>query len=58
MIQDQLIRIIEDHALTEEFIINVSRRLQEGKPMPDVPTLNSSIMMDALGNICEALAKR
>lgn len=58
MIQDQLIRIIEDHALTEEFVITLSRHLQEGKSLPDVPTLNSSIMMDALGNICEALCRR
>lgn len=55
---ESVLHIIEDHALVEDFIFRLSRRLQEGKPVPeDIPCIHSSLMMDALGNICEYIMK-
>jgi hypothetical protein len=56
---EKLINIIEDHALIEEFLLEVRSSIKLGKPLPElVPSLNDTLMMDALGDICEALAAK
>lgn len=56
MIDEHVIRIIEDHALVEEFLIHLAWCLKNGKHIPErVPTLNDGMVMDALGDICQRL---
>lgn len=52
MNDDNLRHIVEDHALTEDFLIHLSRNLQDGKPMPEhIPQLNDGLMGDVLSSI-------
>lgn len=51
-----VISIIEDYALLEDFLLHVSRCVKSGAPVTDhIPSLSNSVLMDAVGNICEGL---
>ena len=56
--EEHLIRIVEDHALIEEFLTHLAWCLKNGKQIPShIPALNDSMTMDALSTICEELVK-
>lgn len=56
MIDERLLEVIEDHTLVTDLIIEIGRCLGEGIDVPcRVPSLHDGLVMDALGNILEAL---
>jgi hypothetical protein len=56
MIDERLLEVIEDHALVTDLIIEIGRCLGKGIDVPcRVPSLHDGLVMDALGNILEAL---
>lgn len=53
---DRVIEIVEDHAVTNNFICSVYRSLCNGTPLPEeVPTLHDLIMTDVLSMLCERI---
>ena len=53
---DELMSLIQDYALIEDFLLNVSHCIVAGSDMPDhIPMLNNGLLTDTLGVICEKL---
>jgi len=54
---EEMIHIIEDYALMEDFLLHVYDSLESKRPMPSrVPLLNNTLITDALSKICEHLS--
>lgn len=48
---DRLIEIVEDYALLEDFLLSLS----SGEVPSRIPSLHNTLLMDALGVVCERL---